>query len=177
MDKSQLVQQAYIVTHRFEDDGQFPNNQMFSLLVYKGAFLLHPGDEPAVIQKLFAANGWTNSWVDGIYDYEHYHSNTHEALGIFCGTADVHLGGPENGVCIELVRGDVVIIPAGVAHRCVNSSADFCCVGAYPGGAEYDILTGKAGERPASDERIHQVPFPGKDPVYGANEGLNVCWR
>jgi uncharacterized protein YjlB len=176
MDKSQLVQHAYIVSHILADNGKFPNNPRLPLLIYKGALFLHPADEPKVIEGLFANNGWTNSWVNGIYDYDHYHSNTHEAIGIFCGKADVQFGGPE-GMCIELQRGDVMIIPAGVAHKRLNKSDDFCCVAAYPGGASYDMNTGKDSERPAADDTIKNVPVPGKDPVYGDERGLKECWQ
>lgn len=178
MEKSALVQHAYIVTHKLDDDGQFPNNSNYPLLIYKGALLIRPADETEVITDLFRRNGWNNSWVNGIYDYHHYHSTTHEVMAVFCGTADIQLGGPENGVCVELKRGDVLIIPAGVAHKNVKSSSDFSVIGAYPGGAEYDIKRGENGDRPAADESIKSVPVPEKDPVYGAAaEGVNACWK
>lgn len=176
MDKTQLVRQAYEVCKVLEDDGTFPNNASLPLLVYKGALLLHPADEPKAIEKIFESNGWTNSWVDGVFDYHHYHSQTHEVLGVFCGVADLQLGGP-HGVCVELVRGDVVIIPAGVAHKCLKSSNDFSVVGAYPEGKSYDMNYGKEGERPAADENITKVPLPAKDPVYGTSGGLNEFWK
>ena len=40
------------------------------------------GDPAAVFEILFGRNGWGSSWRNGIYDYVHYHSGTHEALGI-----------------------------------------------------------------------------------------------
>ncbi len=39
-------------------------------------------DPAAVFETLFAANGWTGSWRDSMYVWLHYHSNTHEVLGI-----------------------------------------------------------------------------------------------
>ena len=176
MDKTQLIRQAYEEHRVLEDDGTFPNNASLPLLVYKGALLLHPDEEPKAIEKVFESNGWTNSWVDGVYDYHHYHSLTHEVLGVFCGVADLQLGGP-HGVCVELVRGDVVIIPAGVAHKCTKASHDFTVVGAYPEGKSYDMNYGKEGERPAADENIAKVPLPEKDPVYGSRGGLNEFWK
>jgi uncharacterized protein YjlB len=41
-------------------------------------------------------------------------------------------------------KGDVLLIPAGVAHKNVGASIDFKCVGAYPGGKEFDINLGKS---------------------------------
>lgn len=176
MDKTQLIQQAYEVIHVLEDDGTFPNNAALPLLVYKGALLLQPGDDDSAIKKVFESNGWTNSWVNGVYDYQHYHSVTHEVMGVYCGIADIQLGGP-HGVCVEVVRGDVIIIPAGVAHKCIKCSDDFSVVGAYPDGKDYDTNYGKEGERPKADENIARVPVPDKDPVYGKQGALNQNWK
>ncbi len=175
MDKSASVQQAYVSSHVFTDDGTFPNNAGLPLLVYKGAFLLHPADEPNLIRNIFASHQWTNSWEGSILTEHHYHSNTHEVLGVFCGRGDVQLGGPE-GVVVELSRGDVIVIPAGVAHRLIEGSADFSCVGAYPGGAAYNMNFGKAGERPRTDQEIAAVPLPEFDPVYGEKGSVHDCW-
>lgn len=171
----EMIQQAYVTSHILEDDGQFPNNKKLPLIVYKGALLLHPNDGPEEIQAAFEQNNWSNSWVDGIFDHHHYHSITHEVLGIVSGFADVQFGGPA-GVCVELVRGDVVIIPAGVAHKNLKASDNFCCVGAYPDGKDYDIKYGKPEERPEADENIAKVPIPQKDPVYGDLGSLHECW-
>lgn len=176
MDKTQIIQQAYEASRVLEDDGTFPNNANYPLLIYKKALLLQPGDDESVIKKVFESNGWTNCWVDGVYNYHHYHSVTHEVLGVFCGIADIQLGGP-HGVCVEVLRGDVLIIPAGVAHKCVKSSKDFTVVGAYPDGRDYDMLYGKEGERPQADGNIAKVPVPAKDPVYGDHGALHECWK
>ncbi|TZF86384.1 hypothetical protein FW774_04885 (plasmid) [Pedobacter sp. BS3] len=175
MNKVEIIQQPYLVSHTFADDGIFPNSDL-PLLVYKGALRLHPEENDETVKAIFNSNGWTNAWSGDIYTYHHYHSTTHEALGIVCGQADVQFGGDE-GTCIELFRGDVVIIPAGVAHKCLKATKDFSCVGAYPPGGNYDILYGKDGERPAADERIKQVPLPESDPVYGKNGHLTELWQ
>ena len=172
----QTIQKAHVVCHYFNDDGTFPNNTALPLIVYKGALFLHPSEEGEAIKKIFEDNGWKNCWEDGIFDYHHYHSITHEVLGVLKGKADVQLGGPE-GACVELVRGDVVVIPAGVAHKCLVSSSDFSVVGAYPDGSEYDMNYGKEGERPTADENIRSVPIPGTDPVYGSTGPLISQWR
>ena len=175
MDKNKLVQQAYEVFKILTDDGTFPNNAKLPLVVYKGAFLLRPDENEAIIEKHFADNNWTNSWTGGVYDYHHYHSLTHEVMGVYCGTADLQLGGPE-GVCVELTRGDVIIIPAGVAHKKLQCSHDFSVVGAYPDGREYDMNLGKDGERPKADENIAEVPLPSTDPVYGTEGPVAKNW-
>lgn len=176
MDKTQLVQQAYEAYKVFKSDGYFPNNPHLPLLVYKGALLLHPADKASAVKKVFESNGWANSWVNGIYDYHHYHSLTHEVLGVYCGRADVQLGGP-HGVCVEISRGDVIIIPAGVAHKCLKHSDDFTVVAAYPHGKHYDMNYGTEHEHPFVDENIVRVPLPEKDPVYGAEGPMMKQWR
>ncbi|WP_207536236.1 hypothetical protein [Desertivirga arenae] len=167
---------GHVASHIFEDDGQFPNNPNLPALVYKGALHLHPGDESQAIVERFKLNNWTNSWKDGIFDYHHYHSNTHEVLGVFCGMADIELGGKE-GVCVEIVRGDVVIIPAGVAHKCLKSSDDFLCIGAYPDGSSYDLLKGEPAEHERALANISQVPIPSTDPIFGEEGPLFEYWK
>ena len=72
--------------------------------------------------------------------------------------------------------GDVIIIPAGVAHKNVGSSSDFRCVGAYPLGQSWDMNYGKPGERPQADQNITKVPLPESDPVYGIDGPLVKSW-
>lgn len=167
---------GHVSTHVFEDDGLFPNNPKFPVLIYKGALFLHPDDEADCIVELFKRNNWSNGWKDTVYNYDHYHSNAQEVLGVFMGTVDIYLGGP-TGTCVELTRGDVVIIPAGVAHKNINASDDFLCVGAYWNGAEYDILTGRAEERELAVKNIETVELPKSDPVFGAEGPLLECWK
>ena len=62
-------------TVRFKDDGLIPNHPRWPLVIYRGAVDLDGGHDPAaVIEDLFEANGWGDTWRDGIYDYVHYHS-------------------------------------------------------------------------------------------------------
>src|SRR5262249_7352803 len=51
---------------------------------------------------------------NGIYNYAHYHSRTHEVLGVARGHARVRFGG-ERGKELRLKVGDVVVLPAGRA--------------------------------------------------------------
>jgi uncharacterized protein YjlB len=51
------------------------------------------GDRAAMFEELFKRNGWGDSWRNGIFDYVHYHSSTHEVLGIARGGASVRFGG------------------------------------------------------------------------------------
>jgi hypothetical protein len=68
---------------RFKDDGLVPNHPRWPLIIYRSAVDLDERhDAAAVIEDLFEANGWGDTWRDGIYDHVHYHSRIHEALGI-----------------------------------------------------------------------------------------------
>jgi uncharacterized protein YjlB len=158
--------------HRFEDDGAIPNSR-YPALVYRA--VLAPGETDR-FEDLFADNGWTGSWRNGIFPYHHYHSTAHEVLGVASGTACVQLGG-EDGETFDFGPGDVVVIPAGVGHKRLSASDDFVVVGAYDRGRDWDILKGEPGERPKADEDIAAVPVPDADPVLGERGGLTRLWQ
>jgi uncharacterized protein YjlB len=97
-------------------------------------------------------------------------------LAVVGGSASITFGGPE-GETVEVVAGDVVVIPAGVGHRNGGSSGDFSVVGAYPRGQEnYDLRTGEEGERPGVLENIRNVALPTSDPLFGAEGPLVRRW-
>ena len=73
--------------------------------------------------------------------------------------------------------GDVIVIPAGVGHKRVESSEDFGVVGAYPGGRHWDLLRGRPGERPQAESNIAAVPLPENDPIYGPDGSLRKIWE
>ena len=159
----------------FKDDGMFPNSAL-PLLLYRQAFTAEAEDLASVIEQRFAENDWTNSWRNGVYSFAHYHSTTHEALGVYCGSAILRLGG-ELGKNVAVHAGDVIVIPTGVAHRKVESSEDFGVVGAYPDGREWDLLRGRPGERPQADRNIAALPIPDNDPIYGLEGPLRQIWK
>ncbi|MCF0069018.1 cupin [Dyadobacter sp. CY261] len=162
-------------TYFFKDDGSIPNNK-FPLLVYHDAFQVTGREGAEWLEKRFAENSWTNSWRNGVFSYHHYHSITHEVLGVYAGNAVLHMGG-EHGEKLQVVAGDVLVIPAGVGHRKLEASSDFAVVGAYPDGRDYDILRGEPGDRPRALENISKVPIPRLDPIWGADKGLSEIWK
>ena len=157
----------------FEDDGSIPNNPRLPLLHYHG--VLDDADRAAAFEAVLARNGWTGSWRNGIYGYHHFHSTAHEVLGIARGDARVRLGG-DGGVTVELLAGDVVVIPAGVGHKNEGASGDFLVVGAYPHGQEPDLRTGRPGEHERVVKNIRAVPLPLADPLFGRNGPLLREW-
>ncbi|MGZ3689140.1 MAG: cupin, partial [Bdellovibrionota bacterium] len=79
---------------RFKDDGLVPDHPRWPLNIYNGAVDTDGRNDPAaVIEDLFETNGWGDTWRDGIYDYVHYHSRIHEALGIARGRGRIRFGG------------------------------------------------------------------------------------
>jgi uncharacterized protein YjlB len=159
----------------FKDDGIFPNSTM-PLLLYRQAVSTDGQDPASVFERRFAENDWTNSWRDGVYSFLHYHSTSHEVLGVYRGAATLRLGG-EHSKNVALRAGDVIVIPAGVAHQNIGASPDFAAVGAYPGGREWDLLRGLPGERPGADRNIAALPMPDNDPVYGVEGPLRHIWK
>jgi uncharacterized protein YjlB len=78
-------------------------------------------------------------------------------------------GGEENPDRHEAVvrKGDVIVIPAGVAHRLLDDlDGGFEMVGSYPEGRSWDMCYGKAGE----EEKVGVISSLGwfkRDPLYG----------
>jgi uncharacterized protein YjlB len=159
-----------------DDDGVFPNNDTLPVVIYLHAFQIS-NDEiaPDEIEKLLEENHWHHPWRDGIYDYHHYHSTAHEVLICYTGSASLQLGG-DSGVTVEFKQGDVILLPAGIAHKCLSATADFKCIGAYPEDQLFDMNYGKTEERSKARENILKVPPPASDPVYGADGPLVFHW-
>ena len=160
--------------HYFKDDGKIPNNK-HPLLLYRNAFKDRGDKGAAWLEQKFLSNNWSNSWRNGIFDFHHYHSITHEALGIYSGSALVHLGG-EEGSKVSIQAGDIIVIPAGVGHKNLESD-NLGVVGAYPGGMMWDMKYGKEGERPEADQNIAAVSIPDQDPLLGKKNGLLAIWK
>jgi len=158
-----------------KDDGIFPNNENLPLLVYRAVLNLSEKDPAAAFEALFTTNHWGGGWRNGIYSFHHYHSTAHEVLGIYSGQARAQFGG-ENGVSLTVSRGDVVVIPAGVAHKNLGADSDFRVVGAYPLDQTVDMCYGKPDERPRADRNIANVALPESDPVFGKSGSLGRYW-
>lgn len=90
--------------------------------------------------------------------YHHYHSTTHEVLGIYSGKSTIQLG-DDKGLTTMLEKSDVLVIPAGVAHKKLDKEKDMGVVGAYPDGRDYDMTMAS----PESGQKLtkiwHRYPF------------------
>src|SRR3954451_22599333 len=123
---------------RFADDGRVPNHPTLPVLVYHEVAAVAAG--AASCERLFTQQGWGGTWRNGIFPFQHYHSRSHEALGIVAGTATVLLGG-DAGSALDVRAGDALVLPAGTGHKNLGSSPDLLVIGAYPPGQEdVDVL-------------------------------------
>ena len=164
---------AGVVVELFADDGSIPNSRL-PVVIYRQALA---GDDASAeaMETLFDGNGWPSAWRYGVYDFHHYHSNTHECLGVARGSAKLQLGG-QQGREFFVAAGDVIVLPAGVGHKNLGASGDFMVVGAYPPGFSSDLMRAHDGERPGADQRIAKVPLPKTDPVGGQGGPLLEQW-
>ncbi len=162
-------------TYYFKDDGIIPNSK-YPLLVYLNAFSERGSSGAIFLEKKFKANNWYNSWRYGVYPFHHYHSITHEVLGVFKGNALLHMGGPK-GEKINVKAGDILVIPAGVGHKCISHSDDFTVVGAYPNGMDWDLIKEEKDKHHESVMNISKVPIPTTDPINGKTNGLLTAWK
>ena len=151
---------------------RIPNNPRFPVLIYHEVGAAAEGADAA--RELFARHGWGGAWVDGVFEFHHFHSTSHEALAVVGGSATLELGGPQ-GESFDVDAGDVLVLPAGTGHRRATARNGFTVVGAYPRGQEnYDLLRGDdPAEVEAARERIAALGAPADDPVGG--EGI-AAW-
>jgi uncharacterized protein YjlB len=58
------------------------NHPHWPLLVYPGAVA---DVSPEAFEALFTRNRWPAAWRNGVFPFHHYHSNSHEVLGVYEG--------------------------------------------------------------------------------------------
>jgi uncharacterized protein YjlB len=146
-----------------------PNTSIQSkpLLIYHGAFDATPAE---LESRLAAVGEVVPQWLYTMYSTTHYHSTTHEVLGVVAGQARLCFGGEGNPGRFEptVHRGDLLIVPAGVGHRLLEDQGDtpFKMVGSYPPGKQWDMCYGEAGEEKKARE-IQNLAWFHHDPLYG----------
>lgn len=147
-----------------DDDGQFPNNPRYPLLLFKAAF---QGTQAEGYDVITSGNKWTNPWAWGIFTYHHYHSVAWELLLCVEGEAQVQLGG-NSGPTVKIEKGDQILVPPGFAHKQLDASRRFTLLGSYPtdgSNGPVDTLTGSPTE--AERQNILQCPVPSHEPIFG----------
>ncbi len=164
------------LTFCFGDDGETPNNPALPLVLYRGAVDVTGADPAAAFERAFARHGWGDGWRNGIYDFLHFHTRTHEVLGIARGRATVEFGGA-NGQQVDLAAGDVAILPAGTGHRRLSCSADLLVVGAYPANNCFDQHRPAQVSHDKAVADIARTALPEQDPVFGKDGPLGKLWH
>lgn len=163
-----------IIHQLIDKNGYFPNNQRYPFIIYRQA-LSFTNKATKLVQELLQNNSWVNLWVNGIYNYDYYHSNNHKVLIIFAGSCTILIGGSKE-IKYDIAKGDVIIFPAGVSHKSLTSSANFQCIGSYSLDFAYDMNYRKPEEHPKVDLNIKQVLLLTSDPIYGKNGLLFNYW-
>lgn len=171
----QINSKAKIIALHLKENGNFPNNSQLPVLIYKQVFMKEKMQAEHVERILFE-NHWQNSWRNGIYSFQHYHTTAHEVLVVYKGWAEVQLGGPDNKIH-RIEKGDLVILPAGIAHKKIDSGEGFAVIGAYPDNQQWDMNYGKKEEKEQAKKQIKQVNLPAKDPVFGETGPVYKYWK
>ncbi|ORX82963.1 hypothetical protein K493DRAFT_320349 [Basidiobolus meristosporus CBS 931.73] len=177
------LETVQLQTHVLPKLGNFPNSEFHQLplLLYQHVLSLSEVEDAGeFVEELFEKNGFQPQWRYGMYKRSHYHSNTHEILGIIRGEATLRFGGGEkDAVEVKVARGDVLVIPVGVGHQAVEMQGDFQMVGAYPESSPpWDMNYGETVEEfEQAASNIQKVALPKTDPVYGKKGPLLELWR
>ncbi|WP_414049342.1 cupin domain-containing protein [Macrococcus animalis] len=144
-----------------------PNHMILPVIVYQ--------DVKGDFAQIFKQNQWTGIWTDGVFDYHHYHPDTHEVLGVASGEATLMIGG-ESGSKITVKVGDALLLPAGYGHKRLEASHDFKVVGAYPTDNEVETLT-SYDDINAINMRVNNVTLPEQDPIEGSTGPMFKEWH
>ncbi|POS74057.1 cupin domain-containing protein [Diaporthe helianthi] len=161
--------------HMVPSHKRLPNSSILNkpLLIYHSVF--SKPSAPAIESHLKSVGVVEPQWRYTMYPTSHFHSNTHEVLCVCSGSARLCFGGEDNPGRVEPVvqAGDVIILPAGMAHRLLDDTSTggsrFEMVGSYPKGYDWDMCYGRKGEERQVDG-IGSVPWFDNDPIYG-NQG------
>ena len=143
----------------------FPLGGRWPLLVYEK---IADNPTPEYFEVLFNQHRWPAAWRNGVFPFHHYHPNSHEVLGIYEGEVTVQFGGDE-GVTVTARPGDVIVLPAGTAHKKLSARGALGIVGAYPDGSRPDTKRG-------FEKHGGAAPLPACDPVHGPGGPLFTYW-
>lgn len=156
----------------------YPNNSL-PVLYYENALGETLGDDYSSedVINFFKNNGYEDGWSGVIEDEHHFHSNAHEALAVTRGEVTLQIGGPHADMK-TFRKGDVLLLPAGTAHKRLDGSENFEVVGAYPeNGEKLDMQYGDTGDYDSIKKNISQVDLPLTDPVTGSPRDIEEYWQ
>ncbi|QKX62314.1 uncharacterized protein TRUGW13939_09473 [Talaromyces rugulosus] len=156
--------------HQIPAWGRTPNTSIQNkpLLIYHSAFTASPSQLSTHLKEI---NVVVPHWQYTMYSQSHFHSTSHEVLGIVSGRARLCFGGEANPARVEPVvqSGDLIVVPAGVSHRLLEDlDGHFGLLGSYPAGKDWDMCYGVESE---DDDQItkdiSQQAWFDRDPLYG----------
>ena len=156
--------------HHIPAHGLTPNSSALNkpMLIYHSVF---PAEASASAMEahLGSVGVVAPQWRYTMYSTSHFHSTTHEVLCISRGRARLCFGGEGNDGRVEPIvsKGDVLVLPAGVAHRLLDDlDGGFEMVGSYPVGCDWDMCYGRTGEEDKV-KAISKLEWFKRDPIYG----------
>ncbi|NDE90083.1 MAG: cupin [Alphaproteobacteria bacterium] len=173
MNASVMIEPEVLYLREAEDA---PNNSVLPVLIYRAIVKSNVKNKAEAFEKHFAENEWSGVWRDTVYTHRHFHSNAHEALGFAKGGAKIELGGAQGKVII-FKAGDLLVLPAGTAHRRVAGSRNLSVVGAYPKGQGHYNMCRTMDECRDAKHKIADVALPVADPFYGKDGPLMRAWQ
>lgn len=159
---------------KFREDGLTPNS-ILPVLIYQAIENTSNMSMADYLEHLFQSNNWTNNWRSTVLTQNHYHSTTHEVLGIAAGEVDLVIGG-HLGQKILAKVGDVLILPAGTGHFSMSNENPYEVIGGYPNGLEWDLIYDETDKYEAARKRIAALELPDTDPVLGTDGPLKKLW-
>lgn len=157
----------------FHDDGTIPNSKLPVIVYYSITDVI---DKSTWFEQNFAKNNWLNNWRDIILPYDHFHSNTHEILGISKGIVTLNIGGAK-GKQLLLSAGDALLLPAGVGHYFVSSAGAYEVVGGYPDGGNWNLLQELGADKDSIYAEIDSLEIPQLDPIHGLDGPMHKYWK
>ncbi|KAI1750660.1 RmlC-like cupin domain-containing protein [Xylaria castorea] len=158
-----------VLKHQIPACNMIPNTsiQRKPLLIYESVF---PNATAFKIESLLSDTGVvTPQWRATMYAMSHFHSMSHKVLSVTNGKATICFGYEDNPgrIMRDIEKGDLIIIPAGVAHRLYAILEEgFEMDGSYSKGYNCDTCYGIPDEG-WKIERIKELPWFDLDPIYG----------
>jgi uncharacterized protein YjlB len=164
------IKDLQVSFHQIPALDRIPNTsiQKKPLMIYHSAFL-SSASASTMESHLSTVGVVTPQWRYTMFSQSHFHSTAHEVLCVAHGKAKLCFGGEDNPKKVEPVveKGDVMVVPAGVAHRLLEDiEGGFSMVGSYPNGKGWDMCYGNEGE----EKKVKGIGALGwfeKDPIYG----------
>ncbi|KAL4969942.1 cupin domain-containing protein [Aspergillus stella-maris] len=156
-------------------------NSGLPIIHYRGV-LPEPLTEESVTEFL-TRDRWEKRGTWGHIPIRHFHPNSHECYGIFQGFSKLLLGvggsDTAGGLKVNVRAGDVIVLPAGTAHSCAESSKDYRYIGVYPQGCPRwrNEMGSKSIDLASLRKETENVSMPEADPVYGVGGPLMQLWR